>query len=405
MRSTLLIAAVVAAGLFVAIAQQPATGPAASTTSASGPTPATSSVLPGMRAGRAYETASPDAKRLAYVTSAAEGEIMVIDGQKGSPYTMLGRPVFSSDSKRIAFTAQKGDKWHVVVDGKLSAAYDEVSDGLFSPDSSRLAYVAGKGDKQFLVVDDQEGDPFAEIQSDTVTFSPNSKRVACVVRKGKGFAMVCDGRVGEVFSAVDSPVFSPSSRRLAYKVYIGRQDAKQAVVVDGLPSEQYEQVESGPVFSPDSKQVAFAAKAGEKTSIYVNLKPQDKQYLGVSDLAYIPGGELAFVASAGARQYVVIAGQKGTTYDRIIPGTITFSPDGKHWAYIVEGDDLMVVLDGRDHKVSKAAKQCPLVVSDDGSVEYGVRIDGPNFKPEQYGETRHRIKPAATMPAASQERA
>ena len=53
---------------------------------------------------------------MAYVAEKGGKRFIVLDGQPGTEYDVVGTPVFSPDGKRLAYAARKGEKWFVVVD-------------------------------------------------------------------------------------------------------------------------------------------------------------------------------------------------------------------------------------------------------------------------------------------------
>jgi len=50
-------------------------------------------------------------------------------------------------------------------------------------------------------------------------------------------------------------------------------------------------------------------------------------------------------------QFVVVDGKEGKEYDGIVAGSLKFSPDSKHLAYVaVRGEKRFVVVDGKEGK-------------------------------------------------------
>ena len=104
-------------------------------------------------------TISPDSKRFAYVARRGKKQFVVLDGEEGEEYDLIGKGslVFSPDSKRFAYVAVRGGKQFVVLDGEEGKEYDGIGDLVFSPDSKRFAYGAKRGGKWFVVLDGEEG--------------------------------------------------------------------------------------------------------------------------------------------------------------------------------------------------------------------------------------------------------
>ena len=86
--------------------------------------------------------------------------------------------------------------------------------------------------------------------------------MAYVARRDKKFAVVYDGKIGPLFDSIgqDTPVFSPDSKRMAYKAKKGD---TWRLVVDNKELTSYEAV-TPPRFSPDSARMLYAGKKGEK---------------------------------------------------------------------------------------------------------------------------------------------
>ncbi|MCX5885146.1 MAG: hypothetical protein NT096_04435 [Proteobacteria bacterium] len=200
------------------------------------------------RLGPVYEksfffTVSKDRRHFAYGTTAGDKYFVVVDGQPGPAYDMIGdTPVFSPDSKCIVYVARKDNKWFVIVDGQPGPAYDGIGKGsaIFSPDSRHAAYIARKDNKWFVIVDGQPGPAYDGIGKGTPVFSPDSRRVAYVVKKDNKLFVIVDGQPGPAYDMIgDTPVFSPDSRHVEY---IARKDNKWFVVVDDQPGPEYEKI-------------------------------------------------------------------------------------------------------------------------------------------------------------------
>jgi len=216
---------------------------------------------------------SPDSKHVAFIAQQGIKQFIVVDGQQGPGYDILGSaPVFSPDGKYVAYAACVGactnasdSKWRMVVqDVAGSGIMQQAREGsqyeglgstiLFSPDSQYLAYVASTGGKQFVVVEHDlagnistaEGAHYDGIGRGTVTFSPDSKRIAYVAgANGKQF-VVADGQRGPDYDSIGkgTPVFSTDGKHVAYAATANN---KQSVVLDGKPGKEYDVAGKGGV--------------------------------------------------------------------------------------------------------------------------------------------------------------
>jgi hypothetical protein len=121
---------------------------------------------------------SKDGRHFAYVNLRGNGQVVVVDGQRGPEYDGISMrtPVFSPDGKRVAYEARKGAKWLLVVDGQPDPEYDGIfsifrGTPVFSPDGQRVAYAAIKGVKCLVVVDGEPGPEYDDISAPSVSWS------------------------------------------------------------------------------------------------------------------------------------------------------------------------------------------------------------------------------------------
>ena len=207
---------------------------------------------------------SPDGKRSAYLVRTKLGEAVVVDGQPGAQHKEvdLSSLVFSPDSRRFAYAARTDSTAFVVVDGKEGPHYDCLEETpLFSSDGKHLAYVAMRAGKTFVVLDGAEGPLYWKISQPV--FSPDSRHLAYAAFHGLTATVLLDGKegpqhtLGNIEGSGIEILFSPDSRRMAYRILIAGK--AERVVVDGVESKLYERVEGGVSFSPDSKHLAYWA--------------------------------------------------------------------------------------------------------------------------------------------------
>jgi len=355
--------------------------------------------------------ASPDLRRIAYTAKVSNKWFVVVDGQEGKQYDVVGSIAFSPDSKHFAYTGKVytdggSGKWFVVLDGVEGKQYDGVGWLTFSPDSKHVAYTAEVGDNWLMVLDGVEGTKYDNAAFPT--FSPDSKRFAYVAEVGDNWLMVLDGVEGKQYDGggVLFPTFGPDSRRLAYFAFV-KPGHRWFVVVDGQEGKKYEissvdETVAGfeLVFSPDSKRIAYSGckritysgtvdspEAGDKWFVekwFVVVDGQEgKQYDVVGSIAFSPDSKhFAYTAKVytdggSGKWFVVVDGQEGKQYDSV--GYPTFSPDSKHVAYTanlgdsVFGGKCFVVVDGVE------GKQYDGVAGVGWSYEYGTFIRSVNI--------------------------
>lgn len=173
-------------------------------------------------------------------------------GKKIGPYDSILRPVIGPDRTTVAFHAMKGGKWLSVVGKRESPArYDGVGDAplIFSPDGSKIAYAARRGGEQKKM--GISGGKWMMV------VSPAKK--AGEVKEGPSYDMV------------NSPVFSPDGRRIAYRARTGPMDnAKRFIVIaDAETGKVIKESPAGdeiwpPVWSADSKAVGYGTRIGRE---------------------------------------------------------------------------------------------------------------------------------------------
>jgi hypothetical protein len=276
---------------------------------------------------------SPDSKHLAYSVELAPAanrtvglECIVLDGVESDYYDgfLEGTPVFSTDSQRFAFAARRDGKWYTVLDGKQGQAYDTIpsSSLAFSPDSQRLVYRAEREGKRFLVVAGEEISPAGKDDFSHPIFSPDSQRMAIHVTRAQKELWLIDNHAGPEYDGVGILLFSPDSHRTAYT---GRRDGQWYLVLDGVESQAFEQMEDSSQFSPDSRQFLWIAKRRGKYRLVSNLQEQGAEYDRAGKVKISPDSRhVAFFAMRGGvvgnasdNDFIVVDGREGPPYGGI----------------------------------------------------------------------------------------
>ncbi len=253
---------------------------------------------------------SDDGRRYAYLAERERKVFLVVDGKEElGPFDGM-RARFSSDGRRLLYEARAGDKTQVVLDGQELGQYDEVTDAVFSDDGQQVAYAARVGQDAFVVVNGKPGKAYREIWKDSLRFSPDGKRVGFIaVNKtgGNYWVPVVDGKEGAKFDW-GTPLVSHPGSALNLKV-------------------------SGTlVFSPDGKRVAHLAHWA---------KPYKRVERSGKDVSVSEGSVTTWA--------LVLDGKVQRSYEEIRPGSVVFSPDGRHVSYVAKSKGReFVVVDTRE---------------------------------------------------------
>ncbi len=244
---------------------------------------------------------------------------LVVNDKPGPTYSGVKGLLVNDDNSHYAFVgATSPAGWGVGLDGVLGALRGTIGDVVISS-NGRVAYTTvghmngatGQGGSPGLYIDDKlvgtPDHPFQKVDksgmekdvSGTVVFSPDGKRVAYVKSVAGGVAPVIDGTVGGSYDSIRTIEFSPDS---AHFYYVGSHSG-DFVVFDGQ-----------------------------------EMPREDPS--GVTNLVLSKsGGSFAYLAkSAQAGTRMVVNGKASSPFYGLIPNSMTFSADGKHFAYAVHSN-------------------------------------------------------------------
>jgi Tol biopolymer transport system component len=331
-------------------------------------------------AGEGIVEVAPDARSLVYAYKGNEkGERVVsLNGKEYGPYGYVGAMKLSPDAKKLAFVIAKKafERRHVAINGKEGKPYDLIDEASlhFSPDSKRLAYsVYDKGkQKVSMVIDGKPEGKYSSIDTGSFIFSPDSKRYAYRCQDDGYWRIVVDGKPrrdrvywgGFVRGLLGSgeasqPVFSPDGRHIAYNVSFSAfstsaltQRSKAFSFVDGKKL-------GGRFcgFTPNGKAAYIdydKEKGTQRLVVDGLLKKKGNAFRGsIQSITFSPDSKhIAYVvADTAENSFVVVDGEAGKNYQKIMEDSITFSPDSKRVAYVAsENGKLFLVLDRRERK-------------------------------------------------------
>ncbi|MBI5304681.1 MAG: PD40 domain-containing protein [Chloroflexi bacterium] len=196
-----------------------------------------------------------------------------------------------------------------------------------APDHLSIAYQVSVDSKVAVVWKGKQGGSYDSIFPKSIKFSPDSQHIAYIASRGKKWMMVVNEVEDPSHDFVnDIYRFSADSQQVIYS-YVS--DNKSGTITHVIGKQSYEtndNISSNPdiVISADGRRKAI------RQSI---------------------GGD---IGSPNRREYVIVDGQQGKVYRSIKFGSIRFSSDSQHVAYVADIDDNFkstVVLDGRETKI------------------------------------------------------
>jgi hypothetical protein len=328
-----------------------------------------------------------DGSHVAYAAQKGVSQVVMLDGKEVGFYEDLvySRLIFSRDGKRLAFPAQIRRKWAAVVDGEAGEDVDEIDEGpiLGGADGAHVAYTARRLGQWYVVSDGKPGPTYDRVAC--LTYSPDGptgrplggKHLAYCARKDGRWCVVADGKEGAFYDGTDGVVYSPAGDRLAYKAFDG---GKRFVVVDGQPSNgrpvgpqgKFDVIVESPVFSPDGASIAAVVRKGDSVMV-------ERDGVVGPEFEHVFWGSLQFSADGKRLLYharknkdvnmIVVDGAIGPEFAEV--AGLTFSPDGKRFAYR-----------GRTASRDEAAGEWVAVV--DGQVVPDLKrvVAGPLFSPD-----------------------
>jgi WD40 repeat protein len=278
---------------------------------------------------------SPGGAHTLYAARRGEESFAVFDGEEGPKYSNVEidyESPFSPDGRHYAYAAWRAvgpdsEKFLVVADGTEGKLYDYVTAVTYTPDGAHLLYVAydrARG-KSFLVRDGEEGAAYDNLPDTSgIRFSTDGKRLYFRLRKEEGGkdGVVVDGRAFS-YDEIKDVEFSPDGRHFVLKAQRGR---GWVMVVDGAESEVYEpDGEKGEVVWSRDGRLAFGTE----------------------------GGRVAYVGRKGGKEFVVLDGAAGASYDAV--ANLGFTPDGRHVVYTARrAGKSVVVVDGVESRAYDA---------------------------------------------------
>ena len=302
---------------------------------------------------------------VAHVGNASEsgGFYMFLDGVKSQEYNFIDVGQIAFVAEKLVYIAQTDDhQFHLVVNDKPGTAYGGVKNLLVNDDGSHYAFIAAASGGPWTVgVDGVLGKTQGYIQN--MSIASNGRVAYSTVARmngatatqiGSSGLYVDDQDLGPVqqpFSVVDSVgrgsdvqpyvLFSPDGKRFAYTKQV---PGGFAVEVDGKVGRAYDDIGVFQ-FSPDSRHYAYVGNRtvgdrGQAFAVYDGQEMPGEDSNGVSNFVFSQtGGHFAYLAkSAQAGIRMVVDGKASSRFYSLVPNSMSFSDDGKHYAYATEAN-------------------------------------------------------------------
>lgn len=271
--------------------------------------------------------------------------------QKESPFELFQEPstkgeklVVSPNGQRIAFSA--------LIESSVTAEFESIN----GRNRSSSKYI----EKWVVVVDGTVQMTYAKVDVDSPVFSPDSRHVAYGAKiSDSGWRIIRNDIIGEGknYDRIGQPTFSPDSKHLAYVAVRVDYTIKEyflSLVVDEKQGKEYKNSIVGDItFSPDSKHIAYLVMLMSSKEWFVVLDgTEGTRYDGrIDNIVFSPdGNNMAYSARRGDQIMVIINGIEKVGYAEV--SEIVFGPIGSRMAYSAQDSSgkWRVVLDGKAQK-------------------------------------------------------
>jgi hypothetical protein len=267
----------------------------------------------------------------------------------------------SADGRHVQFFVKQGGKTVVYVDGVAGAQYDSVQAQSLCSLGGQFAFLAHRSRQTLAVFGSHEGKLYNKIGGSggrSLFVSPDGRHLAYEAVENRKHMIVLDGKEGEPYDQIlrGTPIFSDDSKRLAYAA---KRDGKFVVVLDTNEIAEADDVATiratgkscGMCFSPDSRHFAYTVKRSGSWFVVqdgVESKPYASYGMEMSIFFSPDGRRLAYEFGGSGPALLVVDGK---TNWLATGGDYAFSPDSKHFAYVLGNKPgatprATVVLDG-----------------------------------------------------------
>lgn len=313
-------------------------------------------------------------EKLYVVKTELNEKVVRFGGVDSEPFTQFLDMKVDLAKQKYYYVLLKGQydsKYWVVVNGTRSKDYASAGNVQVTEDWSRYGFWVKLNEKQFaVVVDGRQGPPSESL-----------------IELGEG---------------PKSKLFTPDGRKYAYQIYAKWQgSAAKKIIIDGMEARPPGIVDgmamTAPIFAETGSAIAYLMRAevrlanGSRNSAFhlvldnkpvllpceprhgMVLSPDGRRYACVLDSVRMPDGKV--------KSSVFLDGKVTVPYDKIRADTLCFSPDSKHYAYVVtlqppnlRAGSCVIVVDGKE---LPEIYDFPIVRHGDREND-GFKFTGPN---------------------------
>lgn len=293
-------------------------------------------------------------------TSLEEGFAIVYNGEVGKTYGSIESFTFSPDGENFAYIAKEyavDNQEFVVINGKEGKRYNKINE-LEADANGNFSYYDGGDDKysnKIQVINENES--HSDPSFFNYTKSPNGESFAYQIReKDKRHVVYVDKNgiehKGKDYLDTISFTWSPKGDHFAYTAF--GQNGKTYIIVDGDEQGPYEDpVKYGFRWNSNENAFAYSLNYYDTESVVVMngkvvgmFDPRDR----LSDLTLSPDGQFViynvYKSAEGVSNFFLNEVKFPMQYDNF--SGFSFSPDGKTIAYVIQEDDTLVFMKGKE---------------------------------------------------------
>lgn len=324
---------------------------------------------------------SADGLHVAYVvkTTKSDTQYLVVDNDEHDAFESVGSPLLNADGSLVAYVAGiggAGGGLSLVVNGKASARYDACSDLRISANGKGVYCIARRRGTPIVIFDGKEHE-YYQLVSDKFAVSPNGRHIAyAAVRNHKSIAVI-DGKEGKEYDSIQpffanggirTFAFSEDGKHWAYGAGIDH-PPKRLLIIDGKEISDTPVIEYSYFhFCADGNHYLYSGKCDNGFAVVFDEKKWMETYMVSGQSISHDGGHFGFIANRAipdapkqSYQPFIIDGVVNGPIANAIEGTLTFSQDGKHFAYFAGIGTFKLVVDGKplDHEYRSSQWQPP----------------------------------------------